>query len=137
MLTSGPNLFACSSGAHLHFEVVKDNVHQNPFGFLSSKSLDWSNSDPAQNGGGDWGWPLHDTISINQGYGNTSYSSRYANNVHTGIDMVNKGNYDIKAVKKGTLFRGGISCGGGTLQYVRIDHAEDEYDTYYLHVNYI
>ena len=42
----------------------------------------------------------------------------------------------VKAVKKGTLYRGGISCRGGTLQYVRVDHADDEYDTYYLHVNY-
>ena len=50
--------------------------------------------------------------------------------------MVNRDNYTVKAVKKGTLYRGGISCRGGTLQYVRVDHADDEYDTYYLHVNY-
>ncbi len=127
---------ACSTGSHLHFEVVKSQSHQNPFSFLSSKDLIWDNADPPQNGSGSWNWPLNDPTRVTQGYGNTAYSSRYANNIHTGVDMVGS-NSDVKAVKKGILYRGGIGCGGGTLQYVRVDHAEDEYDTYYLHVNYI
>ena len=137
ILTSGTNLYACSSGAHLHFEVVKDQAHQNPFSFLSDKSLEWDNSDSPQNGNGSWLWPINDPIRITQGYGQTAYSSRYAGNIHTGVDMTNTSNFEVKAVKRGTLYRGGISCLGGTLQYVRVEHAEDEYDTYYLHVNYI
>lgn len=137
IMTSGPNLFACSTGAHLHFEVVKDKVTQNPFNFLSAKSVSWDTPDPQQNGSGSWRWPLEDPIRITQGFGQTSYSSRYAGGIHTGVDMVNDSNTDVKAVKKGKLFRGSISCRGGTLQYVHVEHAEDEYDTYYLHVNYI
>lgn len=127
---------ACSTGTHVHFEVVKSQAHQNPFGFLSSKDLIWDNADSPQNGSGSWNWPINDPIRVTQGYGNTAYSSRYANNVHTGVDMVSTSS-EVKAVKRGTLYRGGIGCGGGTLQYVRVDHTDDDYDTYYLHVNYI
>ncbi len=136
ILTSGPNLYACSTGPHLHFEVAKDGSHQNPFSLLSSKSLNWENSDPPQNGSGSWNWPLNDPIRITQGYGQTSYSSIYAGGIHTGVDMVNDTNTDVKAVKRGTLYRGSISCRGGMLQYVRVDNTDDEFDTYYLHVNY-
>lgn len=136
ILTFGPNLYACSTGPHLHFEVAQNQVTQNPFSFLSSKSLVWDNIDSPQNGTGSWIWPLNDPIRITQGFGQTSYSSRYAGGMHTGVDMVNKDNSEIKAVKKGTLYRGGIGCRGGTLQYVRVDHADDDYDTYYLHVSY-
>ncbi|MCH7640770.1 hypothetical protein IID22_01030 [Patescibacteria group bacterium] len=135
ILTFGPNLFACSTGPHLHFEVAKDRAHQNPFSFLASRSLEWDNFDPPQNGSGSWNWPLNDPIRITQGYGQTSYSSRYAGGVHTGVDMTNDDNRDVKSVKKGTLYRGGISCRGGTLQYVRVQQ-DDGYDTYYLHISY-
>ena len=136
VMTSGPNLHACSSGPHLHFEVVKNKTHQNPFSYLSSKNLTWGNSDSPQNGTGSWNWPLNDIIRITQGYGRTSYSSIYANNTHTGIDMVNTSDYSVKSVKKGKLYRGGVQCRDGTLQYVHVDHADDDLDTYYLHVNY-
>jgi peptidoglycan hydrolase CwlO-like protein len=136
VLTSGPNLYACSTGPHLHFEVAKDNAHRNPFELLSSRSLVWANADPAQNGSGSWQWPINDPVKITQGYGTTSYSSRYANGIHTGIDMVNTGDYSVRSVKKGILYRGGISCRGGILQYVHVEHEEDGYSTYYLHVNY-
>jgi len=136
IMTEGPNLFACSTGSHLHYEVDKDENPQNPFSLLQSKSLDWDNPDPAQNGSGSWRWPLEDPIRITQSFGSTSYSSRYAGGLHTGIDMVNEANRDVKATRKGMLYRGSISCRGGTLQYVRVKHAEDEYNSYYLHVNY-
>lgn len=136
IMTGGPNLYACSTGPHLHFEVVKDQVTQNPFGLLQSKSLIWDNPDSGQNGSGSWRWPLEDPIRVTQSFGETSYSSRYAGGIHTGIDMTNDDNRNVKAVKRGTLFRGGISCRGGTLQYVRVKHAEDGHDTYYLHVDY-
>jgi len=135
ILTTGPNLYACSSGPHLHFEVVKDSAQQDPFNFLSGKSLIWDNVDPERNGTGGWQWPLSDPIRITQSFGHTSYSSRYAGGLHTGIDMTNTQNLEVKAVKPGTLYRGGIGCRGGTLQYVRVKQ-DDGYDTYYLHVNY-
>lgn len=137
VLASGPNLYACSTGPHLHFEVVKSGAHQNPFSFLASKSLIWDNSDPQQNGSGSWNWPLNDPIRITQSYGSTFYSSIYAGGVHTGVDMVNNDNYEVKAVRRGMLYRGGISCRGGTLQYVHVDDTDDDYDVYYLHVNYL
>lgn len=126
---------ACSTGTHLHFEVTKDSQRVNPFSVLKSTSLNWDNDDSPQNGSGGWNWPLNDPIRVTQSYGTTSYSSRYAGNFHTGIDMVNSDNLTVKSVKSGKLFRGAIGCGGGTLRYVRVSH-DDGYDTYYLHVNY-
>lgn len=126
----------CSTGTHLHFEVAKDKVNQNPANYLKSISIVWDNSpDPVFGFGGSWTWPLNDPVRITQGYGHTAYSSRYANHTHTGIDMVN-GDLQVKAVSNGTLYRGSISCGGGTLKYVHVKHKDDGLDTYYLHVNY-
>jgi len=131
-----PSASACSSGAHLHFEVVNDKVHQDPFNYLKSTSLIWDNADPARNGTGSWNWPIKDPIRITQGYGHTSYSSIYANNTHTGVDMVSPTDYEVLAAQPGTLYRGSIKCGGGTLKYVHVKHNSDNLDTYYLHVNY-
>lgn len=128
---------ACSTGTHLHFEVVQDASHQNPTGFLKNKEIVWDNQPDGQFGfGGSWDWPLNDKIRITQGYGHTAYSSRYAGNTHTGIDMASVDSSDVKAVRKGKLFRGSIPCGGGTLKYVHIKHSDDKLDTFYLHVNY-
>ena len=61
----------------------------------------------------------------------------YSGRPHTGLDMVNNDkDWTVKAVKPGTLYRGAIACGKGTLRYVRVKHDSEGYDTYYLHVNY-
>ena len=59
----------------------------------------------------------------------------YGGSPHTGLDMVNS-DYQVKAVQPGTLYRGAIGCGGGTLRYVHVKHTDGGADTYYLHVNY-
>ncbi len=124
----------CSTGTHLHFEVVQNNARRNPFDLLRNTNLIWDNSDPAQNGTGSWAWPLNDPIRVTQGYGRTAYSSRYTGDVHTGVDMV-ADNSTVKAVKPGDLYQGSMKCGSGSLFYVRVKQA-DNFDTYYLHVNY-
>lgn len=139
---AGPS--ACSSGNHLHFEVVKDNTHQNPAGYLKNISLDFGRPEDRIEPftpSGSWDWPLDEPIRINQEYGMTFYARLgwYNGGPHTGIDMFPK-NLPVsnparaKAVKDGTLFRGSIGCGGGTLKFARVDHA-DGIQTYYLHIN--
>ena len=124
----------CSTGTHLHFETAQNGTRHNPFELLKNTSLNWDNADPAQNGTGSWNWPLNDPIRISQGYGHTAYSSRYAQDVHTGVDMISD-NSTVKAVRAGELYQGSMKCGGGNLIYVRVKQ-EGGYDTYYLHVNY-
>lgn len=131
----------CSTGTHLHFEVVKDGAHRDPAAYLKSIDATWNNSPDGPFGfGGDWDWPLRDPAKINQGYGMTWYARvrrSYGGAPHTGIDMVSKsGSNSILAVKPGKLYRGSIACGGGQLRYVKLDHQDDGYSTYYLHVNY-
>ncbi len=131
---------ACSNGGHVHFEVVKDGAHQNPANFLSPKAIVWNNSPDGPFGfSGSWQWPVNDPIEITQGYGMTYYAATlkwYGGGPHTGIDMINANNdLTVKAARPGTLYRGGIACGGGTLRYVHVKQ-DDGYDTYYLHVNY-
>lgn len=128
---------ACSTGTHLHFEVVKSQAHQNPANYLKPTDIIWNNDpDGPFSFSGSWDWPLNSPIRITQGYGHTAYSSRYANDQHTGIDMVSTSNLEVKAVRDGKLYRGSIPCGGGTLKYVHVSHSGDDLDTYYLHVNY-
>lgn len=124
----------CSTGTHLHFEVAQGGSRRNPFDLLKNTNLIWDNADPAQNGTGSWNWPLNDPIRITQGYGRTTYSSRYTGDVHTGVDMVTD-NATVKAVRSGELYQGSMKCGSGNLLYVRVKQA-DSFDTYYLHVNY-
>jgi len=130
---------ACSSGAHLHLEITKNNINQNPASYLSSRGVIWDNSPDGEFAfTGGWTWPVNDPIRITQGYGMTYFASAlryYGGAPHTGIDMVNNTDYTVKAVRPGTLFRGSISCGGGTLRYVRVKQADD-ISSYYLHVNY-
>lgn len=133
----------CSTGSHLHFEVAKDNTHRDPASYLKSIDAQWNNNPDGSFGfGGDWDWPVDNPAKINQGYGMTYYARvrrAYGGAPHTGIDMFSKtaGDYDVKAVKAGTLYRGSIACGGGLLRYVRVKHDDDSsMSTYYLHVNY-
>ncbi len=127
---------ACSNGSHLHFEVVKDKIHHDPSSFLKNTSVIWNNDpDGPLTFSGSWNWPLDGKIRITQGYGHTAYSARYRNQFHTGIDIISD-NLSVKAIKAGTLYRGSIACGGGTLKYVHIRQQEDNYDSYYLHINY-
>lgn len=134
-----PSSSACSSGAHLHLEVVKDKTHQNPASYLSEKGVVWDNIPDGQfSFTGNWPWPINDPVRITQGYGMTYYAATlyyYGGGPHTGLDMVNPDDYTVKAVKPGILYVGSIACGGGTLKYVHVKQ-DDGYDTYYLHVNY-
>jgi murein DD-endopeptidase MepM/ murein hydrolase activator NlpD len=55
---------------------------------------------------------------------------------HNGIDIIGP-SPEIKAVRAGTLFRGSyVGSAGCSLRYVRVDHDENDLDTFYLHVNY-
>ena len=134
-----PSSSSCSTGAHLHFEVVQGGSRLNPASYLSHKDVVWDNDpDGPFSFTGASRWPIPDTVRITQGYGMTFYASTmrfYGGSPHTGLDMVNSANYTVSAVKNGTLYRGGVSCGGGTLRYVHVEH-DGGLDTYYLHVNY-
>jgi peptidoglycan hydrolase CwlO-like protein len=132
---------ACSNGTHLHFEVVKDGRYSNPAQHLKSISAAWNNgpADGPFDFSGNWNWPVENPAKINQGFGMTSWARTgyYNGGPHTGIDMASKdANYTVKAVKDGTLYRGSVTCGGRQLRYVRVEHKDEGYNTYYLHVNY-
>lgn len=131
---------ACSSGTHLHFEVHQGGSIQDPNNFLSNTSYTYANNDGGQDAGsisphGSWDWPLDQQIMITQGFGMTPYAraGAYNGGPHTGIDMYTSSGLGIKAVKDGTLSRGGIACGSGTLYYKKVDQS-DGTTSYYLHV---
>ncbi len=136
----GPS--ACSTGTHLHFEVVKNGVNHNPADYLRGADIVWNNDPDGSFGfGGGWEWPLNDPARITQGYGMSYYARvkrAYGGQPHTGIDMLSKtgSNVSVKAVKAGAMYRGSIKCGGGYLRYVKVEHKDEPVSTYYLHVNY-
>lgn len=134
---------ACSSGSHLHFEVVENKANHNPANYLKSQEANWdlcgwwADCDTPFSFTGSWSWPINGKPRITQGYGQTAYSrtGAYNGGPHTGLDMISD-DMAVKAAKTGTLYKGNISCGGGVLRYVKIDHQNSDISTYYLHVNY-
>ncbi len=129
----------CSSGTHLHFEVHKNGSIVDPSAYLKdvSYSYDYDTSliSDRISPSGSWNWPVNDKILIEQGYGMTYWAKRgwYGGGPHTGIDMYSDSSLQVKAVQDGTLYRGAIACGGGTLQFARVDQA-DGLQTFYFHI---
>lgn len=138
-----------SSGTHLHFMVVQGGNAFNPFNYLrggvsyencSTISCGSPDADPF-NPTGSWNWPINEKIKFNQGYGSTwaiknTWVGRIYNS-HNGIDIDSESSLDVKAVKSGTLYRGGYTgYNGCRLRYVRVDHDDSDLETYYLHINY-
>lgn len=137
-----------SSGTHVHFIVSSDGTTQSPFGYLRS-GVSYENcsgpycgspdGDPF-NPSGSWNWPVNALIKFNQGYGSTwAVRNTWAGRIysfHNGIDINGSGS-EVKSVRAGTLYRGSYIGGAGcSLRYVRVDHDENNLDTFYLHVNY-
>jgi peptidoglycan hydrolase CwlO-like protein len=133
---------ACSTGTHLHFEVARDGIDQDPASFLKSAPITWltNSSDPHFEFTGSWNWPIDEPAVVTQGWGMSYYAriGRYGGFRHTGIDILSRNNsLRVLAVKPGKLYRGSYTgCPEGTaLTYVKVQH-EDATTTYYLHVNY-
>ena len=128
---------ACSTGAHLHFEVHKNDTWVNPSDYLKSKTVkDDQNGGSWTVGSGDWEWPLEGDIRVTQHYGSTPYSWRYAysGGIHTGFDMVSDSSSVIRAPKDGTLYTSSQNCGGSSIIKIKyIDHG-DGVMSFYLHV---
>lgn len=131
---------ACSSGTHLHFEVHQNSSLSDPNNYLSGTSFSYGDNDGGASEGtisphGSWSWPIFPDIFISQGFGMTPYAraGAYNGGPHTGIDMYSSSGLTVKAVVDGTLSRGGIACGSGTLYYKKIDQGNG-ISAYYLHV---
>lgn len=138
-----------SSAAHLHFMVVQNDTALNPFEHLRG-GVDFENCSGSSCGSGDgdafnpsgsWNWPIDQKIRFTQGYGHTwAISNTWVGkiyNYHNGIDVVSDTSNDVKAVRSGRLYRGSyVGYNGCSLKYVRVDHHEDDKDTFYLHINY-
>ena len=137
-----------SSGTHLHFMVTKDGTVQNPFNYLKagvshencSGSSCGSGDGDAFNPSGEWNWPIDASIKFSQGYGSTwAVGHTWVGGVysfHNGIDIKSSSS-TVKAVKSGNLYQCAYVGGGGCgLPYVRLDHDDSNFETYYLHVNY-
>ena len=130
----------CSTGAHLHFEVHKNNGLEDPNNYLrSGANYHYSYPDSqistygSINPHGDLPWPLSEPVTIHQGYGSHSFAqSFYANGIHTGIDM-DSSQSSVKAVKDGKLYGGSYNCSNGKLYYAKIEHS-DGLTTWYLHM---
>lgn len=133
-----PGASPCSTGTHLHFQVVQGADTKDPFSYLKNANLIDDSGGDSHNSSGSWEWPLNEPIKFNQGFGSNTAAIRSRivwYTFHTGIDIASD-NSEVKSVKSGTLYRGSIACGGGTLRYVRVDHDDSDLETYYLHINY-
>lgn len=128
---------ACSTGAHLHFEVRKDNQWVNPGDYLKSKTvLDQQDGGTSTFGSGNWEWPLEGDILVTQHYGKTPYSWRYAysGGIHTGIDMYSNTSSVIRAPHEGTLFSASQNCGGSSVIKIKYIEHGDGIISFFLHV---
>lgn len=134
---------SCNSfGTHLHFTVRKSGgVTDNPFNYLKGGiSYEENSGGDSFNPSGNWEWPISPSIEFNQGYGVTAAIRSHIvwYSFHNGIDISSLSSSEVRAVKSGTLFRGTYSGNGGcALRYVRVDHEDSDFDTLYLHVNYL
>lgn len=130
----------CSTGTHLHFEVLNGDNRVDPASILSSRDVVWDNQpDSSFSFTGSWSWPLNGQVRVTQGYGMTWFARvyrYYGGNPHSGLDIVSD-DRSILSVKSGELYNGSINCGGGKLRYVKVDHKDSDHTTYYLHVNYV
>jgi len=131
---------SCSTGTHLHFEVLNGGNRVDPASVLSSRDVVWDNQPDAPfSFTGSWSWPLNGQVRVTQGYGMTWFARvyrYYRGNPHSGLDIVSD-DRSILSVKSGELYNGSIDCGGGKLRYVKVDHKDSDHTTYYLHVNYV
>lgn len=138
-----------SSGAHLHFIVREGSGTQNPFNYLRSGvtfencsgSSCGSGDGDSFNPGGNWNWPINETIHYSQGYGSTwAVRNSWVGRIyqfHNGIDIGSNASPNVKAVQAGILYHGSYSGSGGCrLRYVRVDHDNSNLETFYLHINY-
>lgn len=126
----------CSTGAHLHFEIRKNNKWVDPTAYLKPRSvLDADKGENISLGSGDWDWPIKDPIRLTQHYGKTPYSWRYnySGGIHTGLDLTS-GSSVISAPADGELYSSSQACGSSSTINIRyIDHG-DGVVSFYLHV---